>query len=31
MRLSFACSMETLEQALRRIEGALSAAIAKRA
>jgi aspartate aminotransferase len=31
MRLSFACSMETLQQALRRIETALSAAVAKRA
>jgi len=31
MRISFACSMETLEKALRRIETALSAAVAKRA
>ncbi len=31
MRISFACSMETLEKALRRIEAALSAAVAKRA
>ena len=31
MRLSFACSMQTLEQALRRIESALSLAVAKRA
>lgn len=31
IRISFACSMETLEKALRRIETALSAAVAKRA
>ena len=31
MRLSFACSMETLEEALRRIGAALSVAVAKRA
>jgi aspartate aminotransferase len=31
MRLSFACSMQTLEDALRRIGAALSVAIAKRA
>ncbi len=31
MRLSFACSMKTLEEALRRIEKALSVAVAKRA
>jgi aspartate aminotransferase len=31
MRLSFACSMETLEDALRRIAKALSPAVAKRA
>jgi aspartate aminotransferase len=31
MRLSFACSMQTLEQALRRIEGALDLAVARRA
>jgi aspartate aminotransferase len=31
MRLSFACSMQTLEDALRRIAAALSVAIAKRA
>jgi len=31
MRLSFACSMQTLEEALRRIGAALSVAVAKRA
>jgi aspartate aminotransferase len=31
MRLSFACSKETLEEALRRIRNALSVAVAKRA
>jgi aspartate aminotransferase len=31
MRLSFACSMKTLEEALRRIEAALSTTLAKRA
>jgi len=31
MRLSFACSMETLQEALRRIGAALSVAVAKRA
>jgi aspartate aminotransferase len=31
MRLSFACSMQTLEEALRRIRAALSVAVAKRA
>jgi len=31
MRLSFACSMDTLEEALRRIARALSPAVAKRA
>jgi aspartate aminotransferase len=31
MRLSFACSMETLEDALRRIEGVLARSVAKRA
>jgi aspartate aminotransferase len=31
MRISFACSMETLEDALRRIEKALSPVVAKRA
>ena len=31
MRISFACSMETLEDALRRIERALAVAVAKRA
>ena len=31
MRLSFACSMQTLEDALRRIAAALSVAVAKRA
>ena len=31
MRISFACSMDTLDKALRRIETALTAAVAKRA
>jgi aspartate aminotransferase len=31
MRLSFACSMETLEDALRRIKQVLTLAVAKRA
>jgi aspartate aminotransferase len=31
MRLSFACSMETLEDALRRIKRVLTPAVAKRA
>src|SRR5712664_4108291 len=31
MRISFACSMQTLEDALRRIARALSVAVAKRA
>jgi aspartate aminotransferase len=31
MRISFACSMEMLEDALRRIERVLSVAVAKRA
>jgi aspartate aminotransferase len=31
MRLSFACGMETLEDALRRIEGVLARSVAKRA
>ena len=31
MRISFACSMETLEDALRRIERALAASAARRA
>jgi len=31
MRISFACSMPTLEDALRRIERALAVAVAKRA